>query len=272
VNTQELVRFSLLVQYDGSTFHGWQLQDGVQTVQGEIEEALRSLTGERRPVTGSGRTDRGVHALGQVAAVDLPPRWTPPDLLRALNALLPSSIWIEEVRRVRRDFHPRFTAIARSYEYRLGMKREAGSPFFRRWCWDSSREPPDRTLLDLSAALIPGDRSFRNFAKSGQPERGEQCRVMDARWEEWDGPGIRFRIRADRYLHHMVRYLVGTMVEVGRGARSIAEFRELLETPETSLVTSPPAPAQGLFLSLVEYPPEFLEDEVRPPEVVERTR
>lgn len=266
------MRFALLVQYDGSTFHGWQLQDGVQTVQGEIEATLRSLTGARRPVTGSGRTDRGVHALGQVAVVDLPPRWKSSDLLRALNALLPPSIWIEEVRRVRRDFHPRFAATARSYEYRLGMEREAGSPFFRRWCWDSSREPPDRSLLDRCASLIPGERSFRNFAKAGQPERGERCRVMDAVWKEWDGPGIRFRIRADRYLHHMVRYLVGTMVEVGRGTRPLAEFRELLERPETSLVTSPPAPAQGLFLSLVEYPPEVREDEEQPPEVAGRTR
>lgn len=264
------MRFSLLVQYDGSTFHGWQLQDGVPTVQGDIEEALRTLTGVRRPLTGSGRTDRGVHALGQVAAVDLPPSWTAPELLRALNALLPPSVWIQEVHRVRGDFHPRFSARARSYEYRLGTARLAGSPFFRNWCWDSSRHPPDRGLLDRCAAMIPGERSFYNFAKAGQPERGERCRVLSAAWEEWEGPGIRFRIRADRYLHHMVRYLVGTMVEVGRGDRDLGEFSELLENRETTLVTSPPAPAQGLFLSLVEYPPGFREGEESPPNEVGR--
>jgi tRNA pseudouridine38-40 synthase len=264
VNTQESVRYSLLVQYDGASFHGWQLQDGVPTVQGEIEDVLHTLTGERRSVVGSGRTDTGVHALGQVAAVDLPSRWTAPELLRALNALLPRAIWIEEVRRVRRDFHPRYAATARSYEYRLGMLQEASSPFHRHWCWDTFPDSPDRELLDRCAAMIPGERSFGNFAKTGQPQRGERCKVFDAGWEEWSGPGILFRIRADRYLHHMVRYLVGTMVEVGRGARGIEEMRELLDDPESSLVTSPPAPAKGLFLSHVEYPPQFWEEEAAP--------
>jgi tRNA pseudouridine38-40 synthase len=260
VNTQELVRYSLLVQYDGAPFHGWQLQDGVSTVQGEIEKALLTLTGERRPVTGSGRTDRGVHALGQMAAVTLPSQWTASELLRALNAILPRAIWVEEARRVRCDFHPRYSATARSYVYQLGLLPMASSPFYGRWCWDTSREPPVRELLDRCAEMIPGDRSFVKFAKTGQPQRGERCHVFEAGWENWNGPGIAFRIRADRYLHHMVRYLVGSMVEVGRGGRGIEEMRELLENPGTSLVTSRPAPAHGLFLSHVEYSPESWEE------------
>lgn len=256
----ELRRYRLIVQYDGSPFHGWQLQDSGPTVQGELERILEQITGERRPVTGSGRTDRGVHALGQAAAVDVPSSWSAADLRKSLNAMLQNEIWIEEVRRVSPGFHPRYHPVARSYEYRLGLESRSGSPFHVRWCWDASTLPLDPELLRESAELILGRRSFRKFSKSGQPERGEECYVTQARWVPWEGMGYRFQITSDRYLHHMARYLVGTMVDVARGRRPLAEMREMLNEPESDLTTSPPAPPQGLFLSSVEYPPEHLGD------------
>lgn len=246
-------RFRLTLHYDGSDFLGWQLQPGDRTVQGEMEAVLERLTGLRRAVVAAGRTDRGVHATGQVAAVTLPSTWSADDLHRALNALLPDDIWVESVHLVAPGFHPRYDALARSYRYRLGLSARASSPFHRRWCWPLAREV-DPDLLHRAAALIPGERSFRAFAKAGQEARGERCRVGEARWNAWEDLGWDFHITADRFLHHMVRYLVGSMVEVARRRRSVEELEELLSDPGTPLRTSPPAPPEGLVLIRVHYP------------------
>jgi tRNA pseudouridine38-40 synthase len=263
VNVPDAACFALLVHYDGAPFHGWQLQPDAPTVQGELERVLARITGGTRiPVTGSGRTDRGVHATGQVASVTLPDpagRWNAPALRRSLNALLPDTIWIEEVRRVPPSFHPRFDARRRSYRYRVGTSPQARSPLHARGCWPTDPVPPDAALLHAAAALLPGDRSFRAFARAGQEERGDRCHLMAAAWHPWkedaEGEilGWTFHVTANRYLHHMVRYLVGTMVAVARGERPLAELEALLDDPDSGLVTSPPAPAQGLFLTRVEY-------------------
>ncbi len=250
-----LKRFALTLHYDGRTLHGWQLQKRVVTVQGEIEDVLKQITGARRPVIGSGRTDAGVHALGQVASADLPERWTAVDLRSALNALLPRTIWVKEIRRVPSDFHPRFHATRRSYLYRVGTSPDRFSPFRRGFCWALPEGLAlDPTLLDRCAEAIPGERSFRRFAKAGQPERGDRSRVESARWSLDPDGTASFEISADRYLHHMVRYLVGTMVEVSVGRRPLDDMTELLNEPDTSLRTSRPAPPEGLFLAHVRYP------------------
>jgi tRNA pseudouridine38-40 synthase len=263
VTVQELRRYRLILEYDGSTYQGWQIQEEGATLQGEVERVLRELTGERRPVVGAGRTDAGVHALGQVAAADVPSRWSAGELRRAMNALLPEEIWVREIRRVPSDFHPRYDASSRSYEYRLGVRPEAASPFVRRMCWDASAFALDPALLEAAAAAVPGERSFEAFAKAGQPERGTRCRVDRASWEEWSPVGYRFVIRADRYLHHMVRYLVGTMVDIARGRRPLQDMEALLGASNgaSRLTTSPPAPARGLYLTAVEYPPERVGDD-----------
>ena len=246
-------RFRLTLHYDGSEFQGWQLQPRARTVQGEVEAALERLTGARRAVVAAGRTDRGVHALGQVAAVTLPSRWDPQELHRALNALLPDDVWVESVSPAPDTFHPRYHALARSYRYQLGLSVRACSPFHRPWCWPLVREV-DLDLLHQAAALIPGERSFKAFAKAGQEERGKGCRVAEAAWLPWDDLGWAFHITANRFLHHMVRYLVGSMVDVARRRRSLEELKELLTNPDTHLETSPPAPPEGLFLYRVHYP------------------
>ena len=259
-NVTRLRRYLLVVQYDGAPFQGWQRQPGGPTVQAELERVLETITGGHRAVTGSGRTDTGVHALGQVAAVDVPARWSAGKLRRSMNALLPPEVWLREVRRVPADFHPRFHPTARAYEYRLGTAPEAASPFLSRWCWEVSGAGVDPDRLAEAALLIPGRRSFRRFARTGQPHRGEICEVAAADWTPWDRTGYRFRIKANRYLHRMVRYLVGTMVEIARGRRPLAEMAEMLERPDTALRTSRPAPPEGLFLARVEYPPERVGD------------
>ena len=246
-------RLKLILQYDGSAFHGWQIQNEERTVQGELEAALEQLTSTHRPVIGSGRTDRGVHATGQVAVASLPETWQPEKLERALSAVLPNDIWIKSIEPISPDFHPRYDALNRTYLYYLGRSAEARSPFHRRWCWPFAK-PMDVMLLDSAAGAIVGEHCFKAFAKVGQPERGDRCTVHESRWEPWKKLGLTLRITADRFLHHMVRYLVGTMVDIARGKRPLEDLRCLLEEPESDLRTSPPAPPTGLFLHHVTYP------------------
>ena len=246
-------RLKLILQYDGSSFHGWQMQREERTVQGELEAALKQLTNGRRPVVGSGRTDRGVHATGQVAVVSLPESWQPDKLKKALSALLPNDIWIESVQPVSSNFHPRFDAIARTYIYHLGLSEVAGSPFERPWCWPLKADL-DTTLLGEAAELLEGKHNFKAFAKSGQPDRGYSCTIHKARWEPWLDLGLTFQITGNRFLHHMVRYLVGTMVDVAWEKRPLKDIQHLLDGSVRGLRTSPPAPSNGLFLHHVAYP------------------
>ena len=253
VNAVKDKRLKLILQYDGSAFHGWQIQREERTVQGELEAALEQLTSTRRPVIGSGRTDRGVHATGQVAVASLPDTWQPEKLEKALSAVLPDDIWVKSVEPASPDFHPRYDAVKRTYLYHLGLSAEVESPFHRHWCWPLAK-PVDVMLLRSAAETIVGSHGFKAFAKSGQPERGYRCMVHESRWDPWEGLGLTFRITADRFLHHMVRYLVGTMVEIARGRRPLEDLQSLLEEPEGDLRTSPPAPPSGLFLHHVTYP------------------
>jgi tRNA pseudouridine38-40 synthase len=243
-------RIKLTLHYDGREFRGWQTQPGERTVQGELEGALSRLTAGPVSVLGAGRTDRGVHATGQVASAELPASWGPAEVRRALNAILPRDVWVAEAEEVPLAFHARYDAVAREYEYRVGTVEWSRSPFVRGTCW-ALGEALESGLLAEAAALLPGRHSFRAFAKAGQPERGELCTVLASAWERWEA-GPLYRVRADRFLHHMVRYLVGTMVAVARGRRPLAEMAGLLRG-EPGLETSPPAPAEGLFLTRVEY-------------------
>jgi tRNA pseudouridine38-40 synthase len=170
-----------------------------------------------------------------------------------MNAVLPPDIWVEEVVVADPRFHPRHDAFARTYEYRIGLVDEARSPFNRRLCWPLD-DPVDRGLMENVTAVLPGTRSFKAFAKAGQPERGEMCIVHSAGWSGWDALGMVFTITANRFLRHTVRYLVGTMVEIGWKRRPPEDMSILLSEPDTDLVTSPPAPPEGLCLVRVEYP------------------
>ena len=244
-------RIRLTLHYDGGKFFGWQLQPDQRTVQGELERVLERLFQCPVRVAGSGRTDRGVHATGQVAAADVPVRWTADSLRRALNALLPPDVWVADASVVAPDFHPRYDARSRSYVYRVGSAPEARSPFHHRWCWPLAR-PADVPLMQQAAECLLGDHSFRAFAKAGQEERGDRCVVTSAEWVPWDGMGVQFEISANRFLHHMVRYLVGTLIDIGLGARPEADLAALI-AGEPGLTTSAPAPPEGLFLAAVTY-------------------
>ncbi len=242
-----------VLHYLGRDFAGWQRQRSDRTVQGEFEAVLQRLAGQRVVTHAAGRTDSGVHALGQVVSFRMPGRWEPEQLLRALNALTPPDIWIARVGAAPEGFHARKHAESRTYRYVVGCDPAAFSPFRRPFEW-ALGVPLDAAALAEAARALPGEHDFRAFASVGQRKPHYRCRILVAEWEaRRDGEGFIFRIEADRFLHHMVRFLVGTMVDVGRGRRPPSDIASLLLTTVNS-ETSSPAPPEGLYLMGARYP------------------
>jgi tRNA pseudouridine38-40 synthase len=246
----------LVLHYDGTAFSGWQVQPEARTVQGEVERVLAKLCGDRIVAHGAGRTDAGVHARGQVVSVRVPEKWSATSLRRALNALLPADVWVAAAHEMRPEFHARFSAVSRRYAYYVGTDEDAQSPFRRRTEW-SLRVPFDRSLLDDCARTIVGDHCFLAFAVRGTaPDTDHhRCIVTDACWSDRPG-GLIFHVEANRFLHHMVRFLVGTMVAIATGRRPAGDIVTLLSA-QTNDSTSPPAPSHALFLEQVRYPREL---------------
>lgn len=246
----------LVLHYDGTAFAGWQMQPEQRTVQGEVERVLAELCGERVVAQGAGRTDAGVHARGQAVGVRVPEKWTAPNLRRALNALLPDDVWIAAAYEMRPEFHARFSATSRRYAYHVGTDEEARSPFRRNTEW-AYRHDYDRAALDSAASLLLGQHCFIGFAVRGTapPSDSHKCTVTTAEWIDRRG-GLTFVIEANRFLHHMVRFLVGTMLAEASGKRPSGAVRTLLQADANDEV-SPPAPAHGLTLERVAYPAEL---------------
>lgn len=249
----------LVLHYDGTQFAGWQRQPSARTVQGVLEETLGRLCSMHVPVTGAGRTDAGVHARGQAAGVRIAERWEPAALRRALNALLPEDVWIAAAHAMRDDFHARYSAQSRRYAYLVGTDAEARSPFRRRYELAFTRGTLDLKLLHRCAAQLHGEHRFLAFAVRGTapPADSHHCTVHHAAWRERPG-GLMFEIEANRFLHHMVRFLVGTMLDVASGRRPAADFARLLGA-EHNEESSPPAAPHALFLERVTYPAELYE-------------
>lgn len=248
--------FLATLQYDGSRFAGWQRQAEGRTVQAEVERVLSRLCGRAIRAHAAGRTDAGVHALGMGVSCTVADRWTPVAFRRALNALLPDDCWVESVRAARAGFHARKCASSRRYRYLVGTDEAAGSPFRRAWEWVLGR-PLDSGALRDAAARLPGEHDFAAFSVRRSPRAHRRCRIALAGWTERpDGRGLRFEIAADRFLHHMVRMLVGTMADIGLGRRPVTDM-DLLLTQTPAVRTSPPAPAEGLYFVAADYPAEW---------------
>jgi tRNA pseudouridine38-40 synthase len=246
--------YQLVVQYDGYAFRGWQRQPEGRTVQAEIESAVaRLLNAPVHPIIAAGRTDAGVHATGQAVRVVVPERWTPEELRRALNAVLPHDISVSVAHEMVEAFNPRFDALSRRYRYVIGCNGFGRSPFRNRFEWDLGPEP-DVALLRSEASALPGEHAFWAFARKGTAPKGDdhRCIVKSAEWLPREG-GVQFVIEANRFLHHMVRFLVGTMVEVATGRRAPGAIESLLQVSHNTDV-SPPAPPHGLYLEHVVYP------------------
>lgn len=246
----------LVLHYDGAGFSGWQRQPDERTVQGVLEAAVARLCSAPVAVVGAGRTDAGVHARGQAAGVRVPEKWSSSTLRRAMNAILPDDVWIAAAYEMNEEFHPRYSAVSRSYSYFVGTDEFASSPFRRttELVWT---KPLDLDRMSDAARAIEGEHCFRAFAVKGTaPERDDhRCNIRRAAWRRREG-GVVFDIQADRFLHHMVRFLVGTMLDIGEGRREPAVMADLL-AQEDNREVSPPAPAHALFLERVEYPKDL---------------
>jgi tRNA pseudouridine38-40 synthase len=250
--------FLAILHYDGTGFVGWQRQPAGRSVQAEFERVLERLFGRRTVAHAAGRTDAGVHALGQGVSFSAPLSWSTADMNRALNALLPRDCWVEAVHPVATGFHARKSALSRRYRYDIGLDGAAASPFRSGFEWALAK-PLERNLLQEGAALVRGEHDFRAFAAKGDKPH-YRCRLSLAEWTARpDGRGVSFDVAADRFLHHMVRMLVGTMVEVGLGRRPLGDITALLARGDNQ-DTSPPAPPQGLYFIAATYPPELLLD------------
>jgi tRNA pseudouridine38-40 synthase len=238
-------RVRVKLAYDGGPFHGWQVQPGLPTIQGVLEEILSGMDGRPVPVAGSGRTDAGVHALEQVAAFDLENPIPLPNLKRAVNRLLPRAIRVLSAEEAPTGFHPRFDAKAKTYEYRI-WRQEVCSPFD--WPYVHHYPYPlDEQRMVRLARVFEGEHDFSAFAASDDRDAEGQSKVrtvFSSVLEPCEGRLI-YRIRGSGFLKHMVRNVVGTLIEAGKG--NVADTGML---PEKS---GPTAPAKGLFLVSVEY-------------------
>ena len=244
-----MARYRAVLAYDGTAYHGFQRQAvGQPTIQGEVEAAIERVTGARVTVSGAGRTDAGVHASGQVIAFDVAWRHEASALLRALNANLPTDIALQQIAVAGEDFHPRFSARSRTYAYRF-YQRRIRNPLWDRYCWRVAG-PLDEEAMKQAAALLVGEHDFATF---GQPPWGEDTirRVLASALTR-EGDLYSYRITANAFLQRMVRSIVGTLVEVGRGAMDVEAFAAALQAAERSLA-GPTAPAHGLTLESVEY-------------------
>ena len=219
-----------------------------RTVQGDIEDAISIIyPGEKITLIGAGRTDAGVHAMGQAAHISLPSKHTAEELQNALNGNLEQDLYIDMVEDVDDDFHARFSATARKYEYHI-VKHF--SPVTRNYTTPLKWQV-DRKLLKECADVLLGEHDFSSFCKSTAEVDHKLCIVYIASWEESTEMLI-FKVTANRFLQHMVRYLVGTMLEVARGRYNLTDFKNLLDNEKTEAVVLR-APAQGLYLKQVYY-------------------
>jgi tRNA pseudouridine38-40 synthase len=242
-------RYRAVVAYDGTGYHGFQRQtDGVRTVQGALEDAVHSVTGQEVNVIGAGRTDTGVHAIGQVVAWQAVWGHSSQDLLRALNANLPRDIALQTIEEARADFHPRYNATSRTYQYHI-YNAPVRHPRYERTAWHVGR-PLDVSAMQAAARSLAGEHDFAAF---GQPPQGENS-VRVVRQVDWTQTGamLCFAIEANAFLQRMARSIVGTMVEVGDGSLSPEAFAAILASADRSRAGTT-APPHGLCLVDVKY-------------------
>jgi tRNA pseudouridine38-40 synthase len=275
-----LQNWRVTLAYDGTDYCGWQVQPGELTIQGELQAAIGRVTGESPLPQGSGRTDAGVHALAQVASFALQARIPPGNLHRALNRTLPDAIRVLDTSIAPAWFHARHSAVAKTYEYRVFLDRPRGAldplticpPFLARYVY-SCPWPMDLDAMQESARFFIGEHDFSSFAatdpdlsarNSDSPSEplSPVRRVYSSAWERRSEDGFEllvYLVRGNSFLHHMVRNLVGTMIDVGRGYLRPEDIPGILATGDRS-AAGPTAPARGLFLHSVEYGTEELNE------------
>ncbi len=245
-------RIRIQVCYDGTDYHGWQVQPGLATIQGTLEQVFGEIEGRAVQVAGSGRTDAGVHAIGQVAALSMENPIPVENLRKAANRLLPGDIRVTRVEEAALDFHPRFQAKAKTYEYRV-FRGEICTPFDRRYVYHHPYTLNLEEMVRL-APLLEGEHDFTAFAATDERDElgASKVRTIFCSKLAQDGERLVYRVTGNGFLKHMVRNVMGVLIEAGKGNVDRASLLERLQ-PGCTIPPGPTAPARGLFLVSVEY-------------------
>ena len=244
-------RYFIKLAYNGKAYHGWQWQENAITVQQVIEEAFSTILGGKIAITGAGRTDTGVHARDFYAHFDLEEQIEAAEWIEKvykLNSFLPKDIFIFDIFPVKHDVHARFSAVSRTYEYLLSMRKD---PFLAESAWQVHAEL-DLVQMNKGAAILQEYSDFTSFSKLHTQVKTNNCNVMQASWEQ-QGHLLVFTIKADRFLRNMVRAIVGTLVDLGKGRISLNDYRQIIEAKNRSRAGMS-VPAHALYLIDIEYP------------------
>lgn len=242
-------RYFIQLYYDGSPFHGWQIQPNAKSIQQFLNEALSTVTRSEIYTIGCGRTDAGVHATKFFAHFNFEQELHHlEDLSFRVNCILPKEIAIQRIFPVNEDVHSRFSAVSRTYEYLIAIKK---NPFYRNRAYEY-REPLDIELMNEAGLMLNRFEDFTSFAKLHSDSETNLCQLEHAIWTGHD-EFLRFEIKANRFLRNMVRAVVGTMIELGRGKISLSDFEAIIEAKDRS-AAGYSVPAHGLYLIDIEYP------------------
>lgn len=244
-------RYFIRFAYSGTNYHGWQIQENAHTIQAEFESALSNILSSEIKVTGAGRTDTGVHAKEMFAHFDNSSELHQGDLCYKLNRFLPDDIVVYDILSVKPNAHARFDAIKRTYNYIITNNK---NPFEHEFSWHLHYDLDIDKMNEFSVELIK-HKDFSSFCKSHTDTKTNLCDIFVAKWKNKNGL-IVFEITANRFLRNMVRAIVGTMVDVGRGKINLEEFKQIIESKNRS-DAGMSVPAKGLFLTKIEYPNEI---------------
>lgn len=243
-------RIKLVIEYDGSGYHGWQVQENAHSVQEEVERAVLRITGENVRITGAGRTDAGVHAFGQVAHFDTSSNVPAEKFAAALNSVLPPEVSVVSSAEMPAGFHARFSACGKTYEYRI-LNRPVRSPILAKRAWHV-RETLDLDAMKLAAAKFIGKHDFSSFCASGHSVLTYDRVITASEWAMM-GECLVYQVSGNGFLYNMVRIMTGTMVEIGLNKRPVEDIETLFEERDRNQagITAPP---HGLYLVKVHYP------------------
>lgn len=242
------MRYFITFSYDGTAYHGWQIQPHSVSVQEELQKALSTLLRKPMEVVGAGRTDTGVHARKMVAHFDSESELECSQLVYKLNKLLPRDIAVQQIERVEEDMHARFSAKSRTYHYYVHLDK---NPFLRSYSWQVYGNP-DFDLMNRAAAVLMEYTDFTSFSKVNTDTKTNDCTITEAHWDRVGEGQWRFTITANRFLRNMVRAIVGTLMEVGRGRMSIEQLRNVVDVKDRCRAGDS-VPGNALFLVEVKY-------------------
>lgn len=250
------LRYFIKLAYKGTNYHGWQVQPNAITVQELLNKAFSTIFRSPLEVVGAGRTDTGVHAEEFFAHVDIENEFNPQEIIYKLNGLLPNDIVVYDIFETTENAHARFDAASRSYEYRIFLGK---NPFLTETAWQLITTNLAVDKMNEAADILKTHTNFKCFSRSNSDVRTYNCNIMQAGWKQTDQLLV-FHITADRFLRNMVRAIVGTLIEIGKGKMTLEEFKSVIES-ENRCNAGPSAPAQGLFLTQVTYPKTIFKNE-----------